>query len=136
MKYLGWIISIVLIAVFAFVYQTRYRPLKRDIDKLESEIEMWESVLKGEKGLTGDRNRFPVERFFEGNRLTPYAEVEMLRRFDPGYKGIEIYVSAYHPLERAREIVRFFAEQRIEYRQSRITIEADSIERFEYKFMK
>ena len=136
MKYLGWIVSAILILVFLFMYQTQYRPLKRDVDKLSKEIDMWEELLKGEKGLTGDRNRFPIERFFEGNKLTPYAEVEMLRRFDPSYKGVEIYVSAYHPLERAQEIIRFFAEQHIEYAQSRITIEADSIERFEYKFLK
>jgi hypothetical protein len=110
--------------------------MKEDIDNLESEIAMWENVLKGEKGLQTDRQRFPPERFFEDDKLTPYAEVEILRQFDLQYKGVELYISAPHALERAQDVLRFFAEQRLSYKSVSCIVVLDSTERFEYKFIK
>ena len=136
MRYLGWIVSLAIAIVFLIAYKTQYVPLSQDVRKLESEISMWETVLKDEKGWTGERNRFSVERFFDGNRLSPYAEVEMLRRLTPEYKGIEIYISAPDALTRAHDVVRFFAEQRIGYKTIYCVIDTDSLERFEYKFVK
>ena len=136
MKYLGWLLSIILMVAFYYTYKTQYLPLKKDISKLEEEIAMWENVLKGEKGMLGDGNRFAIERFFQNDSLTPYAEVEILRRFDIHNKGIEIYISAPHALTRAKDVMNFLAEQKIEYQNMSFIIVTDSIERFEYKFVK
>ncbi|HEC79610.1 MAG TPA: hypothetical protein ENI34_10830 [candidate division WOR-3 bacterium] len=136
MKYFGWIISLILLIVFFITYRTHYLPLKADVTKLEKEIDMWENVLKGEKGLTGERNSFAVDRFFKDNKLTPYGEVEMLRRFGLNNKGIEIYISAPEPLNRAKDVIAFLDDQRLIYKTFTFYIVVDSIERFEYKFVK
>lgn len=136
MKYLGWIITIILILAFCFTYKTQYLPLKEDINKLEKEIAMWENVLKGEKGMSGDRNRFATERFFKDNKLTPYGEVEILRKFDTHYKGVELYISAPKAFKRAKDVLRFLSDQRIIYKTLSCIVVIDSIERFEYKFVK
>ncbi|UCF70428.1 MAG: hypothetical protein JSW49_09570 [candidate division WOR-3 bacterium] len=136
MRYFGWIISILLAAALYYVYQTRYLPLKRDVRELREEISMWEDVLKGEKGVKSERQRFPTERFFENDKLTPFAEVEILRRFDMRKRGIELYVTAPHAFVRAGDIMRFFAEQRISYRNLSLYAAVDSVERFEYMFIK
>jgi len=136
MKYLGWIISIVLIIAFCVIYRTQYVPVKNDILELEKEIAMWENVLKDEKGLTGDRFRFATDRFFKNNRLTPYGEVEILRKFDPHNKGLEIYLSAPRAFVRAKDVLTFLSDQRITFKRFTCIVEIDSIERFEYKFVK
>ncbi|HEX7319030.1 MAG TPA: hypothetical protein VF399_01585 [bacterium] len=136
MKYLGWIIAIITMIFAAYLYQSKYVPLKASISKLEQEIAMWEDVLKGEKGLTGDRNSFPAERFFDDDKLTAYAEVEIIRRFDPHYKGIEIFISAPNALTRIKDILRFLDEQKIEYQSMYCIAIIDSIEKFEYKYTK
>jgi hypothetical protein len=136
MKYIGWIISVILIIAFIYVYRVQYMPLKDDIDKLEEEITMWENVLKGEKGLSGDRKRFTPERFFKNNKLTPYGEVEILRKFDLHQKSLELYISAPKALTRAEDVLRFLTEQRIVYKDLTCIVVIDSVERFEYKFSK
>ncbi len=136
MKYLGWIISVILFIVGYFIYRSQYLPLKKDIVKLQKEITMWEDILKGKKGIVGERYSFPVERFFSNNKLTPYAEVEILRKFDIHYKGIEIYISAPQAYKRASDVMRFLTEQRIEYPGLSMYVVFDSLERFEYKFIK
>lgn len=136
MKYIGWIISFIMLIGGYVAYQTQYVPMKRDINKLAKEIAMWENVLKGEKGLIGDRNRFPSERFFQNNKLTPYGEVEILRKFVMEYKNLELYISAPRALDRAADVFRFLDEQRIEYKTLRCIVVIDSAERFEYKFSK
>ena len=128
--------SIILLIALYYTYRTQYLPLKKDLTKLEEEIAMWEDLLKGEKGLIGDRNRVAVERFFEYDKLTPYAEVEILRRFDRSYKGIEIYLSAPNALDRAKDLLRFMADQKVEYRNMSCFVVFDSTEKFEYKFVK
>jgi hypothetical protein len=136
MKYVGWIISVCLIVVFYYTYKTQYLPLKTDLDKLEEEIAMWENVLKGEKGMDSTRDRFVVDRFFKNDRLSPYGEVEMLRKFDPHYKGLEIYISAPNAITRATDVITFLAEQKLIYQNFTCFVFIDSIERFEYKFLK
>lgn len=136
MKYWGWIIAIISVIVAYYIYRAKYIPLKNSIAKLEQEIVMWEEVLKGEKGLGGDRNRFPSDRFFQNDKLTPYAEVEILRRFDLHYKGIEIYISAPNALTRAKDLLRFLDEQEINYQNLYFIAVLDSIEKFEYKYTK
>lgn len=136
MKYLGWIIAGLVTAALLYCYQAHYRPLRANVATLEREIAMWEEVLRDEQGLSGDRNRFPPDRFFEQDRLTPYAEVEILRRFDLHNKGIEIYVSAPHAIARAQDILRFLNEQHISYGLLHLHAEMDSVERFEYKYIK
>jgi hypothetical protein len=116
MKYLGWTISLLLAAGLFYTYRTRYLPLKHDIDELKQEISMWEDVLKGEKGVKGERESFPTDRFFADDKLTPFAEVEILRR--------------------AGDVIRFLAEQHIKYRNLSLYVAIDSTERFEYKFIK
>lgn len=136
MKYLGWIISILLCAGAYYAYQVKYVPLRKDINELREEISMWENVLKGEKGTRTERERFPTDRFFENDKLTPFAEVEILRRFDMRNRGIELYITAPGALTRAGDIMRFFAEQRIKYRNLALYAVVDSVERFEYMFIK
>ncbi len=136
MKYLGWILSLILIIGFYYSYRTQYLPIRKTLDKLQEEITMWEGLLKDEKGLVGDRNRAAVDRFFENDKLTPYAEVEILRRFDRSYKGIEIYLSSPHALDRAKDLLRFMAEQRVDYQNMSFFVVLDSTEKFEYKFVK
>ena len=136
MKYIGWIISIILLIGLYAAYRTQYVPIKKDISRLEKEIAMWENVLKGEKGLVGERSRFPSDRFFQNNKLTPYGEVEILRRFTLDYKNLELYISAPRALDRAADVMRFLDEQRIEYKTLRCIVVIDSAERFEYKFSK
>jgi len=136
MKYLGWIISLMIIIAAIYLYKAKYVPLKNSIDKLEQEIAMWEEVLRGEKGLSSDRNSFPVDRFFQGDQLTAYAEVEILRRFDLHNKGIEIYLSAPNALTRMKDLLRFLNEQKIEYQNVYCIAVEDSTEKFEYKFTK
>jgi hypothetical protein len=136
MKYLGWIISLILIITAIVFYKTHYLPLREDINRLEKEIAMWENVLKGEKGLSGDRNRFATDRFFKDNKLTPYGEVEILRKFSAQYKALEIYVSAPKALKRAQDVLRFLAEQNLAYLEMRCIVVIDSLGKFEYKFTK
>jgi hypothetical protein len=136
MKYLGWTISLLLAAGLFYTYRTRYLPLKHDIDELKQEISMWEDVLKGEKGVKGERESFPTDRFFADDKLTPFAEVEILRRFDMHAKGIEIYITAPGAFSRAGDVIRFLAEQHIKYRNLSLYVAIDSTERFEYKFIK
>jgi len=136
MKYIGWIVSVLLIIMFYFTYRTKYLPLQNDIDKLGKEITMWETVLKGEKGLTGDRNRFATERFFEDDELTPYGEVEILRTLDTRHKGVELYISAPRAFKRAKDVLRFLADQRITFKNLTCFVVVDSTEKFEYKFIK
>lgn len=136
MRYLCWVISLVLATTFYLTYRTQYLPLKIDVDRLEEEIKMWENVLKGEKGIIGDRDRFTTERFFEKDKLTPYAEVEILRKFDTHYKGLELYISAPRAFKRAKDVLRFLSDQRITYKKLYCIVVIDSIEKFEYKFTK
>jgi len=136
MKYLGWIISVLLIAFTYYTYRTRYVPLKQDVNELEQEISMWEDVLKGEKGVKGERQRFATDRFFSDNKLTPFAEVEILRKFDMRNKGIEVYITAPGAFARAGDFLRFLADQHIKYKSLAMYVSIDSIERFEYKFIK
>ncbi|KPJ73861.1 hypothetical protein AMJ52_02925 [candidate division TA06 bacterium DG_78] len=136
MKYLGWIISIVLIIVIYYTYKTQYVPIKTDLDKLEEEIAMWENVLKGEKGMDGTRDRFAIDRFFRDDRLSPYGEVEILRKFDQNYTELEIYISAPHAITRATDVIAFLADQKLVYENFTCYVVIDSIERFEYKLVK
>lgn len=136
MRFIGWIIALISVLLLYFVYTTQYQPLKKKVTRLEEEIEMWEQTIKGQKEIGGDKNRFPSERFFVDDALTPYGEVEILRQFDRSYKGIEIYISAPNALNRASDLLRFLKEQRIVYQNMRIIAVNDSIERFEYKYTK
>jgi hypothetical protein len=136
MKYLGWIISIILLAGLYYVYRTSYVPLKEDVQELQQEITMWEGVLKGEKGVKGDRQRFATDRFFADDKLTPFAEVEILRKFDRRNKGIEIYITAPDAFTRAGDLLAFLAEQHIRYKSLALYVAIDTVERFEYKFIK
>lgn len=134
MRYFGWILSLILAVGFYVAYTTQYRPLRNDVEELQKEIDMWEKVLKNEKGLTGDRNRFATERFFKNDVLTPYGEVEILRKFDLTQKGVEIYISAPNAFQRTQSVMKFLHEQRLLYKTVNCIAEIDSLERFEYKF--
>lgn len=136
MKYLGWIIALFFAVGFIYFYRVRYAPLKNNVNKLEQEIQMWEEVLKGQQGLTGDRYRFPVDRFFKDDRLTPYAEIDILRNFDPHFLNLELYLSAPAAHRRAEDVMRFLNEQHIVYRSLYLQSVIDSSERFEYKLTK
>lgn len=136
MKVLGWVVCIILIGLFYVAYRTQYAPLRHDVEKLNQEIAMWENVLKGEKGLKGDRYRFPTERFFEDDDLTPYGEVEILRNFDTSYRGLELYISAPRAFRRASSVILFLSDQRITFKEFFCIIVIDSLEKFEYKFTK
>jgi hypothetical protein len=136
MKYTGWILAILFLAAAIAMYRIKYLPLQKSVTKLEQEIAMWEEVVKGQKGISGDRYRFPAERFFEGDKLTPYAEVDIIRNFDPHYQGLELYITAPKALDRASDVLRFLLEQRLDYRSVFLTTVLDSLERFEYKFNK
>ena len=136
MKVLGWIVSAALIIAIFIVYRAHYVPLRDDVEKLNQEIAMWENVLKGEKGLKGDRYRFATERFFEDDDLTPYGEVEILRNFDTSYRGLEVYISSPHAYRRAKSVLSFMSDQRITFREFACFVVIDSLEKFEYKFTK
>jgi hypothetical protein len=136
MKYLGWIIAIFLVAAIVYTYRTEYAPLKKDVIELREEISMWEDVLRGEQGVKGERQRFAIDRFFDNGKLTPFAEVEILRKFDLRNRGVEIYLTAPNAFARASDLLRFFTEQRISYRNLAMYVVVDSVERFEYKFVK
>ncbi|UCG30807.1 MAG: hypothetical protein JSV53_02730 [candidate division WOR-3 bacterium] len=136
MKYIGWIIAILLFALLLYTYRTKYAPLQKDVTELREEISMWEDVLRGEKGVKGERQRFATDRFFDNDKLTPFAEVEILRKFDMRNRGIEIYLTAPNAFTRAGDLLRFFSEQHIKYRNLSLYAAVDSIERFEYKFIK
>ncbi len=136
MKYISWIIIIILIFFGYHLYKTQYLPLKSSTDRLKQEIKMWEETIKGEKGIRGDFERLPPEKFFEDDKLTPYGEVEIIRRFDRHYKGIEIYISAPKALKRTAELLKFMNEQRLDYMMMYFTAAIDSIERFDYKYTK
>lgn len=136
MKYLGWMIAILLVVAFFYAYRTKYAPLKKDVTELREEISMWEDVLRGEQGVKGERQRFAPDRFFENDKLTPFAEVEILRKFDLRNRGVEIYLTAPNAFLRAGDLLRFFTEQHIKYRNLSMYVVVDSVERFEYKFVK
>jgi hypothetical protein len=136
MKYIGWIIALLAIVATIYLYSAKYAPLKQSVQRLEQEIKLWEETLKGEKILTGDVNRFPPEKFFDNDKLTPYAEVEILRRFDRRHEGIDIYITAPNALARMEDIMRFLSEQKIDYTKIYCIAAIDSIERFEYKYTK
>jgi hypothetical protein len=136
MKVLGWIVSAILIVAVLVVYRIHYVPLRGDVEKLNQEITMWENVLKGEKGLTGDRYRLPTERFFADDNLTPYGEVEILRNFDTSYRGLELYISSPRAYRRAKSVLAFMSDQRITFREFACYVVIDSLEKFEYKFTK
>ena len=134
MKVFGWILSALLIVAIFIVYKVHYEPLREDVGKLNQEIAMWENILKGEKGLKGDRYRFPTDRFFEDDNLTPYGEVEILRNFDTSYRGLELYVSSPRAYRRAKSVLSFMSDQRITFREFACFVVIDSLEKFEYKF--
>ena len=136
MKYLGWIISICLAVAVYYVYRSQYVPLRQDIKELQEEISMWENVLKDEKGVRGERQRFPTDRFFTDDELTPFAEVEIIRSFDLRNRGIEIYITAPGAFTRASDLLQFLAEQHIRYKSLSLYVAVDTVERFEYKFIK
>lgn len=136
MRYLGWIIALILLAAIIYTYRTQYVPLKKDVTDLREEISMWEDVLRGEQGVKGERQRFATDRFFENDKLTPFAEVEILRKFDLRNRGVEIYLTAPNAFARASDLLRFFTEQHIKYRNLSMYVVVDSVERFEYKFVK
>lgn len=136
MKYIGWIVCCLLAAGGYYAYRTQYLPLKNDVRGLREEIYMWEEVVKGDKGVRGERERFATDRFFDDDKLTPFAEVELLRRFDMRDRGIEIYITAPGAFKRAGDLLRFFTEQHIRYRNLSFFVMVDSVERFEYTFIK
>jgi hypothetical protein len=136
MKYLGWMIAILLLAALFYAYRTKYAPLEKDVTELREEISMWEDVLRGEQGVKGERERFATDRFFDNDKLTPFAEVEILRKFDLRNRGVEIYLTAPNAFTRAGDLLRFFTEQHIKYRNLSMYVAIDSVERFEYKFIK
>jgi len=136
MKYLSLIIIIILILGGYYFYRIQYLPLKHSTDKLKEEIKMWEETIKNEKGIRGDFERLPADKFFQNDKLTAYGEVEIIRRFDRHYKGIEIYISAPNALRRMADLLRFFNEQKIDYLSMYCTAVIDSIERFDYKYTK
>lgn len=136
MKYISWIIIAILIIMGYYFYNTRYLPLKQSTDRLKEEIKMWEETIKNEKGIRGDFERLPPDKFFKDDKLTPYGEVEIMRRFDRHYKGIEIYISAPNALRRMAELLKFLHEQRLDYMSMYFTAVIDSIERFDYKYTK
>jgi|UniRef100_A0A7V3VU32 hypothetical protein len=136
MKYIPWIIIFILILGGYYFYKNNYLPLHRTNERLEEEIQMWEETVKGEKGIRGDYERLPVEKLFENDKLTPYGEIEIMRRFDRHYKGIEIYISAPNALARLAEVLRFLNEQKLDYATMNLTGVVDSIERFGYKYIK
>ncbi|MCX7995347.1 MAG: hypothetical protein N3A65_06215 [candidate division WOR-3 bacterium] len=136
MKYIPWILLIIFIIAGYVFYKTEYLPLKNSTDKLKDEIKMWEETIKSEKGIRGDFERLPVEKFFQDDKLTPYGEVEIMRRFDRQYQGVEIYISAPRALKRLADLLRFLDEQRLDYRSMYFTAVIDSIERFDYKYTK
>ncbi|MGQ9702320.1 MAG: hypothetical protein ACUVQ3_06970 [bacterium] len=136
MKYLALIIIIILVAFGYYFYSVHYLPLKQNTDKLKEEIKMWEETVKNQKGIRGDFEQLPANKFFQDDQLTPYGEVEIMRRFDRHYKGIEIYISAPNALKRMADLLRFLNEQKIDYQTIYCTAEIDSIERFDYKYTK
>lgn len=136
MKYLGWILCILLLAAGLYLYRTKYLPLQKDVRGLRQEIYMWEEVVKGDKGVRGERERFTPDRFFADDKLTPFAEVELLRKLDMRDRGIELYITAPGAFARAGDLLRFFAEQHIRYRNLSLFVVVDSVERFEYTFIK
>lgn len=136
MKYFSLIIIIILIAIGYYFYSAHYLPLKHNTNKLKEEIKMWEETIKNQKGMRGDFEKLPANKFFQNDKLTPYGEVEIMRRFDRHYKGIEIYISAPNALKRMADLLRFFDEQKIDYLTIYCTAEIDSIERFDYKYTK
>ncbi len=136
MKYLGWVIAILLVAALFYAYRTEYAPLKKDVNELREEISMWEDVLRGEQGVKGERERFATDRFFDNDKLTPFAEVEILRKFDMRNRGVEIYLTAPNAFTRSGDLLRFLTEQHIKYRNLSMYVAVDSVERFEYKFIK
>jgi hypothetical protein len=136
MKYLSWIIIIVLVLGGYYFYRARYLPLKSSTNKLKEEIKMWEETIKNEKGIRGDFERLPANKFFQNDKLTAYGEVEIMRRFDRHYRGIEIYISAPNALKRMADLLRFLNEQRIDYLSIYCTATIDSVERFDYKYTK
>ena len=136
MRYLGWIVCIIVLAAGFYGYRTKYLPLQKDVQALREEIHMWEDVVKGDKGVRGERQRFAPERFFEENKLTPFAEVELLRTFDMRDRSIELYITAPGAFARAGDLLRFFAEQHIRYRSLSLFVVVDSVERFEYTLIR
>jgi len=136
MKYISWVIIFILLILGYYFYRTQYLPVKNSTDKLKEEIKMWEETIKSEKGIRGDFEHLPANKFFEDDRLTPYGEVEIMRRFDRHYKGIEIYISAPNALKRMAELLKFLQEQRLDYMSMYFTAVIDSIERFDYKYTK
>ncbi len=136
MKYISLIIIIILIVFGYYFYRIQYQPLKQNVDRLKEEIKMWEQTIRNEKGIRGDFEKLPAEKFFQDDRLTPYGEVEIMRRFDRHYKGIELYISAPNALKRMADLLRFLNEQRIDYLTIYCTAAIDSVERFDYKYTK
>lgn len=136
MKYISWIIILILIIIGYYFYRTQYLPVKNSTDKLKEEIRMWEETIKSEKGIRGDFENLPAGKFFQDDKLTPYGEVEIMRRFDRHYKGIEIYISAPNALKRMADLLKFLQEQRLVYMSMYFTAVIDSIERFDYKYTK
>lgn len=136
MKYVSLIIIIMLLLGGYYFYRVQYLSLKQTTDKLKEEIKMWEETIKNQKGIRGDFEKLPANKFFQNDKLTPYGEVEIMRRFDRHYKGVEIYISAPNAIKRMADLLRFFDEQKIDYLTIYCTAEIDSIERFDYKYTK
>lgn len=125
MKYLGWILLLLLLAINLWFYRFHYRNLRADIQSLKREIQMWEELLEKEKDARQKETRFsfPMEKFFaaDADKLSSYGEIELARILN-SLKGkrIEMLVYCRNPARYTSSITKFIADQNLPLADFRI----------------
>lgn len=118
MRYLGWILFILLLILDIWFYRFHYRHLHNDIVSLRREIAMWEDLLEKEKNArqTETRFSFDMEKFFasDADRLSPYGEIELARILGSmKNKRVVLLVYCNNPARYTASITKFISDQKL-----------------------
>jgi len=118
MRYLGWILLLLLLIFGLWFYRFHYRNLHADIQSLRREIKMWEELLDKEKNARQKETRFsfPMEKFFasDADKLSSYGEIELARILNTlKDKRIELLVYCRNPARYTSSITKFIADQNL-----------------------
>ncbi len=125
MRYIGWIILIVVIIFNVWFYKYRYQNMHRDIAELKREISMWEELMAKEKNAREGETKFTftMAKFFESNgeKLSPYGEIELSRILKAlKDKRVEIIIYSENPTRYLVQILKFISEQNLSLNDFRV----------------
>lgn len=136
MRYLGWILLVLLMIFDVWFYRYQHRILYQDVQSLKKEIKMWQELMEKEKNARHAESKFsfPTEKFFESDldKLTPYGEIELARILTAlKDKDVDIVIYGQNPVRSVSLLTRFMNEQKFAIKNFRIEGRKQSENRFE-----